>query len=404
VTVEGIGMSIEGQGPATEHAAEHTTEHAAEPTTDAAERRSSASATFEVFDLLPDATVVVDADGAIVHCNAIAARLLGVPAADVIGKAAAHVVRMVDEAGLDWWECVHPLDADPVLLPRIAEADMKLIAADGRVRPVVLTGAREADEHGRTALLVLSLRRGERRRRLDAARSELVSTVSHELRSPLTSVKGFTKTLLAKWDRFSDAQKRQMLETVNEDADRVTRLLGELLDVSRIDAGRLQLRRQMVSLPDIVDKVTERARVAAAKDRRVRMRIESVPRLYADPDKLEQVLTNLIENALKYGAGEVLVSAEDQGDVVHVTVADEGHGIETAHLTHIFTKFFRRPGERRTGTGLGLYISKGIVEAHAGRMWAESAPDEGARFHFTLPKGGLELAGVPVDVTEETRA
>jgi signal transduction histidine kinase len=131
----------------------------------------------------------------------------------------------------------------------------------------------------------------------------------------------------------------------------------------------------------------------------VTTRLDDVPRLYADPDKLEQVLTNLVENALKYGSGEVRVTAEDQGDVVHVTVSDEGYGIETAHLTHIFTKFFRRPGERRTGTGLGLYISKGIVEAHAGRMWAESIPGDGARFHFTLPKGGLELAGVPVDLS-----
>jgi signal transduction histidine kinase len=361
---------------------------------------STGSARYAAFDLLPDATVVVDADGAIVHCNAIAARLLAVPADDVVGKAAANVVRMVDEAGLDWWECVRPLEADPALLARIAEADMKLIAADGRVRPVVLTGARHGGRHGEPQVLVLSLRRGDRRRRLDAARSELVSTVSHELRSPLTSVKGFTKTLLAKWDRFTDAQKRQMLETVHEDADRVTRLLGELLDVSRIDAGRLQLRRQMVSLPDIVGKVTERARASAADDdRRVKTMIEEVPRLYADPDKLEQVLTNLVENAIKYGSGEICVTAEDQGDVVHVTVADQGNGIEPAHLTHIFTKFFRRPGERRTGTGLGLYISKGIVEAHAGRIWAESEAEGGARFHFTLPKGGLELAGVSVDMS-----
>jgi signal transduction histidine kinase len=357
---------------------------------------------YAAFDLLPDATVVVDADGSIVHCNALAGRLLGVPADDITGKPAPHMVRMVDEAGLDWWDCVRPLEADAALLPRIAEADMKLITLDGRVRPVVLTGARQAGPDGKAELLVLSLRRGERRRRLDAARSDLVSTVSHELRSPLTSVKGFTKTLLAKWDRFSDDQKRQMLATVNEDADRVTRLLGELLDVSRIDAGRLQLRRQMVALPDIVGKVADRVHAAVAEDhRRVRAELDSLPRLYADPDKLEQVLTNLIENALKYGAGEIRITAEDQGDVVHITVADEGVGIESAHLTHIFTKFFRRPGERRTGTGLGLYISKGIVEAHAGRMWAQSEPGQGARFHFTLPKGGLELAGVPVDLTKD---
>jgi signal transduction histidine kinase len=352
---------------------------------------------LEALDLLPDPTVVVGADGLIVHANPMAVRLLARPGADLSGLPACEVIPLVDSAGLDWWDCTRPFAADPALLPRIAETDVTLTAADGRSRPVVLTGARHAGEDGRVVCLVLSLRRGERRRRLDAARSDLVSTVSHELRSPLTSVKGFTKTLLAKWDHFSDEQKRQMLATVNEDADRVTRLLGELLDVSRIDAGRLQLRRQMVDVPTVVEKVVERIRAAGDDGARVHSEVGALPRLYVDPDKLEQVLVNLIEHGLKYGAGAVTVAATEAEGLVELQVTDEGNGIEHAHLTHIFTKFFRRPGERRTGTGLGLYISKGIVEAHGGRMWAESPDDGGAVFRFTLPKGGLELGGVPVE-------
>jgi signal transduction histidine kinase len=352
---------------------------------------------LSALDLLPDPTVVVGADGSIVHCTPMAARLLGRPSDHLVGESATDVIPLVDSAGLDWWDCTRPLLPDARLLPRIAETDVMLTAADGRSRPVVLTGARHADADGQLRWLVLSLRRGERRRRLDAARSDLVSTVSHELRSPLTSVKGFTKTLLAKWDRFSDEQKKQMLATVNEDADRVTRLLGELLDVSRIDAGRLQLRRQMVDVPAIVDKVVQRIRTTIDEGGRVTCDSTELPRLYADPDKLEQVLTNLIENGLKYGAGKVTIAAEETDGLVELRVSDEGAGIEQAHLSHIFTKFFRRPGERRTGTGLGLYISKGIVEAHGGRMWAESPEDAGAIFRFTLPKGGLELAGVPLD-------
>jgi hypothetical protein len=299
----------------------------------------------------------------------------------------------VDEAGIDWWDCTRPLRGDARLIRRIAETELRMKAADGRLRPIVVTAARHPGPDGGLDLLVLSLRRGERRHRLDAARSDLVSTVSHELRSPLTSVKGFTKTLLAKWDRFTDAQKRQMLATVNEDADRVTRLLSELLDVSRIDAGRLQLRRQMVDLAAIVDRVLTRAEALGGAGRLV-SDLPDLPRLYADPDKLEQVLTNLVENGLKYGEGQLTVSAIVRPDVVQVTVADQGEGIEPAHLLHIFTKFFRRPGERRTGTGLGLYISKGIVQAHGGRIWAETERGVGARFCFTLPRGGLERAGI----------
>jgi hypothetical protein len=122
-----------------------------------------------------------------------------------------------------------------------------------------------------------------------------------------------------------------------------------------------------------------------------------VPRLYADPDKVEQIFTNLIENAMKYGEGQVSVSARVHDEAVQFTVADQGAGIPPSHLVHIFTKFFRRPGERRTGTGLGLYITKGIVEAHGGRIWAQSEQGQGSRFHFTLPRGGLELAGIDLD-------
>jgi signal transduction histidine kinase len=347
------------------------------------------------YELLPDPTVVVGADGRILYANALLGRLAGLGGRDLRGHAAAAALPLVDEAGLDWWDCTRPLAADPRLLPRIPETDLLLITAAGARRAVVLTGARQVDEAA-GVVLVLALRRGERRRRLDAARSDLVSTVSHELRSPLTSVKGFTKTLLAKWDRFSDEQKRQMLATVNEDADRVTRLLGELLDVSRIDAGRLQLRRQMSDLAQLVEQVVARIHATRGEDDVTVAVPADLPKLYVDPDKISQVLNNLVENGLKYGEGVVRVGAALETESVRVSVSDEGPGIESDHLGRIFMKFFRRPGERRTGTGLGLYISRGIVQAHGGRIWAESGPGDGATFHFTLPLGGLELAGVPV--------
>ncbi len=347
-----------------------------------------------VLDLLPDAVIVVSGDGTVEHCNRMAARLLGVPARDLVGQRASEAIVVTDEAGSDWWTWAHPLDVDPRLAPRSAEQELELRDVHGRARPVSLTASRQAAADGRVSRLFLCLRRAERRRRLEAATSELVSTVSHEIRSPLTSVKGFTKTLLAKWDRFTDEQRRQMLATIDEDADRVTRLLGELLDVSRIDAGRLPLRRQMVDVPLIARRVLDRAARVADGSQLVTNLGGDVPKLYADPDKVEQIFTNLVENALKYGQGTVAVSADVDDDAVRFTVADQGPGIDPAHLRHIFTKFFRRAGERRSGTGLGLYITKGLVEAHGGRIWAESTPGGGAVFHFTLPRGGLELAGV----------
>ena len=350
------------------------------------------------LQLLPDPAVVVDAEGRVTHCTTLAARLLRTTADEVTGRPAADVLPLSDESGQDWWKCANPLDLDPHRYPRIPPQDLLLTTADGTARPVTLTASRIPSGDGTTGHMVLLLRRDEVRQRLDAARSDLVSTVSHEIRSPLTSVKGFVKTLLAKWDRFTDEQKKQMLATVNEDADRVTRLLGELLDVSRIDAGRLQLRRQMIDVPTIAERLAERLRTADEGHDIVVVFDDNFPRLYADPDKVEQVLTNLAENALKYGAGTTTIQGRVGVDDVTVDVIDHGPGIPSQYLAPIFTKFFRRPGERRTGTGLGLYISKGIVEAHGGRIWATSQDGDGAQMHFTLPQGGLELAGIDVPV------
>lgn len=354
------------------------------------------------LELLADAAIVIAGDGSIAYANPMAARLLGEHADALVGSDAEKKLRLRAADGSDWWECAEPMRADARLLPRIAEQELSL-QVGATSRAVALTGARLPDGNGGTARLLLTLRRAEARRRRDAARSDLVSTVSHELRSPLTSVKGFTKTLLVKWDRFTDEQKKQMLATVNEDADRVTRLLGELLAVSRIDAGRLQLKRQMVSmgvlLPSVVAKVE--AAMPAARGR-IALDIAEVPELYADPDRLEQILVNLCENALKYTAGPVEVAVSEQPDVVHVAITDHGDGIEAEHLGAIFTKFFRRPGEKRQGTGLGLYITKGLVEAHGGEIWATSDPGVGSTFAFTVPKGGLELAGIDLDALRAT--
>ncbi len=158
---------------------------------------------------------------------------------------------------------------------------------------------------------MITLRGTEQRARLERSRADLVSTVAHELRSPLTSVKGFTATLLAKWTRFTDDQKRVMLETVNADADRVTRLITELLDVSRIESGRIEVHRELVDIPARVRKVIS-GRVAAG-DAEDRFRVEAaadLPETWLDADKVDQILANLIENAVRHGAGTVTTVVE----------------------------------------------------------------------------------------------
>ena len=225
----------------------------------------------------------------------------------------------------------------------------------------MLVSARYVREHptGPVRRVVVTLRGTEARRRTERSHAELIATVAHELRSPLTSVKGFTATLLAKWERFTDDQKRLMLETVDADANRVTRLIAELLDISRIDSGRLEVRRQPV---DIAGR--RRPPRPGARRRRDSRRTGScvriqqpLPDLWADPDKIDQVLGNLLENAVRHGEGTVTIEVApapvriDEHDEkgTAVTVSDEGPGIPEESMGRVFTRFWR--GSKRGGTG-----------------------------------------------------
>jgi len=295
-----------------------------------------------------------------------------------------------DADGRDWWKCVDPYGG---LATRTRHTEQSLQTDDG-TELLVTVGYTRRPEDCTVTRLSISLRDANRRARQERNRADLVSTVAHELRSPLTSVKGFTATLLAKWHRFNDDQKLVMLETVNADADRVTRLITELLDVSRIEAGRLEMRRQVVDVIEAVRRIIA-GRVAAgeAEDR---FRLEpagELPEMWLDPDKVDQILGNLLENAVRHGAGTVtiVVEADTHKEGTVVSVRDEGEGIPPEAAQRVFRQFWRGHGQRRGGTGLGLYIVKGLVEAHGGTIAVRRAPSGGAEFRFTLPAGAPDF-------------
>jgi signal transduction histidine kinase len=223
----------------------------------------------------------------------------------------------------------------------------------------------------------------------DLTAVEIIATVSHELRSPLTSIKGFTSLLLSRWDGIADDRKKEMLEAVSHDADRVTRMLTELLDISRLEAGRLHLSPRPIEIGPLVRSIVDKVAMVEP-DLDVTIDVaEDVPEVVADADKVEQVLTNLVENAAKYGSPvglRIVVRADS--DAVSVAVADRGAGIPAEDLDRVFERFYRREEGRPTGTGLGLWISRGLVEAHGGRLVAESVEGQGSTFTFTLPITG----------------
>ena len=270
------------------------------------------------FDVLPDGVLVADENGAVVLLNTAGARLLRRSVDDAIGRDYREVLPVTDSVGHDWWECTRPYGG---LAIRTGQPERRLTLPDEREIYLTASYLRER-RCGPVQRLVVSFRGAADRERAERDRADLVSTVAHELRSPLTSVKGFTATLLNKWDRFNDEQRQLMLQTVNADADRVTRLISELLDVSRIDADRLELHKQVVDVPAAARRVIEGRIAAGESTERFQLDvIETLPEVWLDPDKLDQVLANLLDNAIRHGAGEVNVTIEPAGDGVAVSVA-----------------------------------------------------------------------------------
>jgi len=368
-------------------------------------------------DELPDGVVVADEVGRIIVFNRCAARLTGLDPAEVIGKFVFDVLPLRDDDGRDWWVYADPYHGLPT---RTRHPERSLCLSDGTEVLVSVGYVRDRAPRGRggsgggrpprdnsVRRLVISLRGAQQRERLERNRAELVSTVAHELRSPLTSVKGFTATLLNKWGRFTDDQKRVMLETVNADADRVTRLITELLDVSRIESGRMEVHRELVDLPDRARKIIAGRVAAGDAEDRFRLEVHSgLPETWLDADKVDQILGNLVENAVRHGAGIVTVVIEparidgdaagdlSAPDAAAVSVRDQGDGISPEAAPRIFRRFWRgkprggsRRGQHGSGTGLGLYIVKGLVEAHGGTIGVRCAPGGGAEFRFILPAG-----------------
>lgn len=346
-------------------------------------------------DELPDGVVVADEAGRIVVFNRAAGRLTGLDPAEVLGKFVFDVLPFKDSDGRDWWVFADPYHG---LATRSRHPERALFL-DGGTEILVSVGyvrerhpANGVPRSTPVKKLVLSLRGSEQRERIERSRADLVCTVAHELRSPLTSVKGFTATLLAKWGRFTDDQKRVMLETVNADADRVTRLITELLDVSRLESGRMEVHRQLVDVPDRVRKIIAGRVACGEAEDRFQLEVgQDLPETWLDADKVDQILVNLIENALRHGAGIVTTMVEagqlDGDPAVVVYVRDQGEGIAPEVAPRVFRQFWR--GKRRGGTGLGLYIVKGLVEAHGGTIIVQRAPGGGAEFRFTVPAGSI---------------
>jgi PAS domain S-box-containing protein len=230
-------------------------------------------------------------------------------------------------------------------------------------------------------------------KKLDKLKSEFVSMVSHELRAPLTNINGSIELLLEGDTPCYDHQHRELLQIVGEQSARLTRLVQGILNVSRIEAGQLILQPQAFNMVGLIEKVIGVWESRGVANRFEHPRTQNLPSVWADRDRTEEVLFNLIDNAIKYSpeGGEIRIDATTDGRSVIVSVSDRGVGIPADEIEKIFDKFHRvdrRDATETYGHGLGLYICRRLVEAQGGQIWVESVLGEGSTFYFSLPLAG----------------
>lgn len=344
------------------------------------------STAVDAAELLPDGIVTtVGGSPTVRFMNERAERITGLSREDVIGRDIREALSFQDSNGDSWWALTDPWSG---LRTRTGHREKLLLLPSGT--EVLLTARYiRPGRNEPVQSVVCALRDAEARRRAEADHAALISTISHELRSPLTGVKGFSSTLLRRWDRFSDEQKRLMLETIEADADRVTRLITELLDVSRIDSGRLRIHAQPLDVRSVFGRLIDRYVATGVDAGRFAIDIgEDAGEVWADPDRFDQILANLIDNALKHGDGTVGLHATRTAGGTTIGVSDNGPGIPAEKREIVFSRFWH--GKSAGSTGLGLYIVRGMAEAHGGSAVVGDAPGGGALISATFPTLSLD--------------
>jgi PAS domain S-box-containing protein len=255
--------------------------------------------------------------------------------------------------------------------------------------PVGVTYAPLLSGEGRLRNVIATVRDITHFRNADEIKNTFISIVSHELRTPVALIKGYASTMRrddAKWDKRT---LNDSLEVIEEEADRLARMIDDLLDASRMQAGGLSLNRADVSLPNLAARVIERFATQSKKHKLLADFPEKFPVILADETRIEQVLANLVSNSLKYSpGGEIHISGQALPGQVILCVSDQGPGIEAKDLPHIFDRFYRsnKAVKHTKGAGLGLYLARTIIEAHGGHIWAESTGGSGAKICFSLPR------------------
>lgn len=342
-----------------------------------------------ILDSVADGILILQPDRTIERCNPALVRLVGSSSEQILGQKHNDVIRWgevshgptLEQAEAGGW----PLTPTATLY---VEGD--LLRSDGSKVPVGVTYAPLLNKDGQLLNVIASVRDVSHFRQAEEMQSTFVSVISHELKTPVALIKGYVATLRREDVRWDSKTVQDSLAVIEDEADHLAELIENLLDASRLEAGALSIHATDLALPRLAERIAERYRTQTEKHRIVVDFPEGFPVVLADEQRISQVLLNLISNAVKYSphGGEVRVSGQVRPEHVVVCVQDHGPGIPPGDVPHIFDRFYRAGETARStkGAGLGLYLTRAILEAHGGSIWVDPKYIEGARVCFSLPR------------------
>lgn len=338
-----------------------------------------------------DGVMILEPDRRITVFNRALTAMSGIPAEEALGRLCYGVLKLenVEPAGIDLCN-----EANVPIFHSSSDrlyVEGNIRRGDGSTVTVGITYSPLFDDEGKLVNITASVRDITRFREAEEMKSTFISVISHELKTPVALIKGYAGTLNredAEWDQET---VRESLAVIEEETDRLTELIDNLLDVSRMQAGAFTLEIGFVDLHLLAEKTVGKFRTQTSRHTFVLDFPPDLPTVPGDEGRLRQVLDNLLSNAIKYSpdGGQIRVSGRADNRQSYIAVTDEGIGIPEDEQENIFDRFYRlRSGvsERTKGAGLGLFLIKAIVEAHGGWVWVESQPGQGSTFVFTLPR------------------
>jgi PAS domain S-box-containing protein len=341
-----------------------------------------------LLDSSADGILILKQDLSVERCNPAFTHMIGQKLEDLVEKAHTDIIKWVkkpdqmtlEQAVAGGW----PLTSHATLY---VEGDLERPLGLPAL-PVGITYAPLLSDEGTLLNIITSVRDITRFRQAEEMKSTFISVVSHELKTPVALIKGYVGTLRRDDIEWDSEIVQESLQVIEEEADRLSVYIENLLDATRLQSSGFSVKRSDLQIADLIERVAARFRTQTTKHTIVTRLEPNLPVILADEIRLNQVFSNLISNSIKYApGGEICIAAEAKGDNIICCISDEGPGIDPNDLPFVFARFYRSPEaiKQTKGAGLGLYLSKAIIEAHGGKIWVDTEHGKGARICFNLP-------------------